>query len=157
MANSAAACQRACEIENEFLCRFFIIFTSFQHIIINVIQPWSSSWWPGPTCTSAPPPAPSTTAGSTTWTTGPCLMVITSSWSSFSNFYQSSNWLKWTVLSIALCESCENKVWSGQLWQINSPPIFNENEPNFQWWCKNIKNFGKVIRFPNIMDKKWWK
>ena len=27
----------------------------------------------------------------------------------------------------ALCESCENRVWSGQLWQINSPQIFNEN------------------------------
>ena len=27
----------------------------------------------------------------------------------------------------ALCESCENGVWSGQLWQINSPPIYNKN------------------------------
>ena len=58
---------------------------------------------------------------------------------------------------IALCESCENEVWSGQLWQYNSPPIFNENEPNFHWWCKNIQIFEKVIRFPNIMDKQWWK
>ena len=58
---------------------------------------------------------------------------------------------------IALCESCENKVWSGQLWQINSPPIFNENEPNFQWWCKNIQIFEKVIRFQNNMDEKWLK
>ena len=53
----------------------------------------------------------------------------------------------------ALCESCENGVWSGQLWQINSPPIFNENGPNFQWWCENIQIFDKLIPFPNIMDK----
>ena len=57
----------------------------------------------------------------------------------------------------ALCESCENEVWSGQLWLINSPPIFNEKEPNFQWWCKNIQIFEKVIRFLNVTDKKWWK
>ena len=29
MANSAAACQRACEIENEFLCRFLTSYQSY--------------------------------------------------------------------------------------------------------------------------------
>ena len=33
---------------------------------------------------------------------------------------------QWSV-TIALCESWENGVWSGQLWQMNSPQIFNEN------------------------------
>ena len=45
----------------------------------------------------------------------------------------------------ALCESCENGIWSGQLWQINSPPIFSKNLPNFQWWCLNIQIFNFFV------------
>ena len=65
------------------------------------------------------------------------------------NFYQS--------LYNALCESCENGVWSGQLWQINSPPIFVENLPKFQLLCLNIQIFEKVINFQNLWEKGWWK
>ena len=32
MANSAAACQRACEIENEFLCRFLTSYQSYVYL-----------------------------------------------------------------------------------------------------------------------------
>ena len=50
----------------------------------------------------------------------------------------------------ALCESYGNGVWGIQLWQINFPPIFSENQPNFQWWCLNIQIFDKVIPFQNF-------
>ena len=58
---------------------------------------------------------------------------------------------------IALCESCKNWVLSGQLWLINSPPIFNKIQPNFKWWCINIQKFEKVINFPKFWGTKWWK
>ena len=35
-----------------------------------------------------------------------------------------------------------NGVKSGQLWQIISAPIFNENLPNFREWCKNIQKLS---------------
>ena len=47
----------------------------------------------------------------------------------------------------------KNGVKSGQLWQIISPPIFNENSPNLEGWCKNIQKIKKIIDFPNIFKK----
>ena len=47
-----------------------------------------------------------------------------------------------------------NWVQSGKVWQINSPTIFSENYPNFQWWCLNIQIFDKVIPFQNFWEKK---
>ena len=52
--------------------------------------------------------------------------------------------------------SCENRVWNGQVWKIISPPIFNENEPNFDGWCINTQKIEKkVICLSNSVRKIW--
>ena len=60
------------------------------------------------------------------------------------------------------CSQCtmrklKNGVKSGQLWQIISPPIFNENSPNLEGWCKNIQKIKKIIDFPNIFKRGFLK
>ena len=55
-----------------------------------------------------------------------------------------------TVLKSILSWQCtmrklKNGVKSGQLWQIISPPIFNEISPNLEGWCKNIKKSKKLL------------
>ena len=54
-------------------------------------------------------------------------------------------------------EKLKNGVKSGELWQIISPPIFNENSPNLEGWCKNIQKIKKIIDFPNIFKKGFLK
>ena len=52
-------------------------------------------------------------------------------------------------------QKLKNGVLSGQLCQIISPPIFNENSPHLEGWCKNIKK--KMIDFPNIFKNGFFK
>ena len=54
-------------------------------------------------------------------------------------------------------QKLKNGVKSGQLWQIISPPMFNENSPNLEGWCKNIQKIKKIIDFPNIFKKGFLK
>ena len=50
-------------------------------------------------------------------------------------------------------EKLKNGVKSGQLWQIISPPILNENSPNLEGWCKNIQKIKKNNWFPKYLLK----
>ena len=58
------------------------------------------------------------------------------------------------TLNQCTMQKLKNWVQSGPLWQIDSPPIFNKNYPNFQWSCNNIQIFEKVICFPKFWVKK---
>ena len=61
-----------------------------------------------------------------------------------------------TLLLHSTMRKLKNGVKSGQLWQIISPPIFNENSPNLEGWCKNTKK-KIIIDFPNIFKKGFLK
>ena len=63
----------------------------------------------------------------------------------------------WVTESHCTMRKLKNGVKSGQLWQIISPPIFNENSPNLEGWCKNIQKIKKIIDFPNIFKKGFLK
>ena len=69
---------------------------------------------------------------STVWTFSTVSTVFTSEYSASSTFFFCDK-----CCYSALWQSGQNRVWIGQLWQIISLWIFNENEPNFDGWCMN--------------------